>query len=287
MTESPHVVTVSADNFQSVVLEGSSERPVLVDFWADWCAPCRMLMPVLAKLADDYAGKLLVAKVDTEEEQALAAEFGIRSLPTVQLFRGGRPVDQFMGALPESEIRAFLDRHLPRESDSLLAQVRTLLDAGDLAAASGLIDQALIADPQDPHVRVLEAGIKAAAGDTVGAQEIVDGLPRGLDDDPELAALRGRLRFAGIVADAAPEPQLASRLEADPADSEARHQLAAYGVARGDYEYALGQLLELLKRDRAYGDDAGRKGMLMVFELLGGEGDLVSRYRTRMLNALY
>jgi putative thioredoxin len=112
MADSPYIVTLTAANFEAVVIDGSFDRPVLVDFWADWCAPCRMLMPILAKLVDEYRGRFILAKLNTEEEQALAAQFGIRSLPTVQLFKDGRPVDQFMGALPEAQVREFLDRHV-------------------------------------------------------------------------------------------------------------------------------------------------------------------------------
>ncbi len=124
MADSIYSVTVTAENFQSIILDGSFERPVLVDFWAEWCAPCRMLMPILAKLADEYRGRFLLAKVDTEDQQALAAQLGIRSLPTVMLFKSGRPVDQFMGALPESQVREFLDRHIPRASDGFLEQAQ-------------------------------------------------------------------------------------------------------------------------------------------------------------------
>jgi putative thioredoxin len=147
MANSPHVVSVTTESFHQVVVQGSHERPVLVDFWADWCAPCRMLMPVLASIADSYGGKLLVAKVNTEEEQGLAAEYGIRSLPTVQLFKDGRPVDQFMGALPEPQIRQFLEQHLPRESDQLLARAQGLLSAGDLEGAARMIEAVGQADP--------------------------------------------------------------------------------------------------------------------------------------------
>jgi len=287
MADSPHVIAVTAESFRRIVVEGSHERPVLVDFWADWCAPCRMLMPILASLADDYGGKLLVAKVNTEEEQALAAEHGIRSLPTVQLFKDGRPIDQFMGALPEPRIREFLERHLPRESDQLLARAQRLLSAGDPEGATRLIDQARTAEPENTRIRLVEAGIAAATGNSRGAQEILDDLPRELADDPEVTSLKGRVGFAALQTDSPPEATLKSRLEADPQDSDARYRLAAHRVVRDDLEGALEQLLELMKRDRAFQDDAGRKGMLLIFAMLGEQSELVARYRSRMLNALY
>jgi putative thioredoxin len=287
MADSPHVAVATAENFYSLVLEGSHQRPVLVDFWADWCAPCRTLMPVLAKLADEYRGKFLLAKVNTEEERELAASFGIRSLPTVQLFKGGQPLDQFMGALPESQVREFLERHLPRESNDLLAQVQRLLDSGDIDGAESRVDRARNIDPDNSRIHLAEVRIKAARGDLQGAEELLERLPLELLSDPEVAALKGQLRFARVIADAPPEAQLAARLEVNPKDSEARYQLAARQIARGDTEAGLKQLLDLLKKDRSFGDDAARKGMVMVFDMLGGKGDLVTRYRSQMLNALY
>lgn len=287
MADSPHIVTLSAANFESVVIEGSFERPVLVDFWADWCAPCRMLMPILAKLAEDYRGRFVLAKLNTEEERELAAQFGIRSLPTVQLFKDGRPVDQFMGALPESQVREFLDRHLPRASDGLLAQAQGRLAAGDLDGAGRLIERARVEDPDNPRVSLAEIQLAAAQGRTAEAQAALDRLPLELANDPEVVALRGRLLFATALAGAPAASTLEQRLAADPKDSEARYQLAAHRVVAGDYESALDLLLELLRRDRAYGEDAGRKGLVAVFDLLGGSGELVSRYRARMMTALY
>ncbi len=287
MADSPYVVVANAENFYTLVLEGSHERPVLVDFWADWCAPCRMLMPVLAKLADEYHGKFIVAKVNTEEERELAASFGIRSLPTVQLFKGGQPVDQFMGALPESQVREFLERHLPRESDDLVTQAQRLLEAGDLKGAEARLERARAEDPDNPRIHLADVRLKAASGDARGAEEMLEHLPLELVSDPEVAALKGQLRFANVIADAPPEAQLTARLESNPNDSEARYQLAARLVARGDIEGGLKNLLQLMKKDRSYGDDAARKGMVMVFDMLGGTGDLVARYRSQMLNALY
>jgi len=286
MADSPNILTVTADNFQSIVLDGSFDRPILVDFWADWCAPCRMLMPILAKLAEEYRGRFILAKVNTEEQQALAAEFGIRSLPTVQLFKSGRPVDQFMGALPEGQIREFLDRHIPRASEGLLAQAQGLMVAGDLAGARTLIDRAREQDPENARIALAELQLMAARGEIAEAQSAIDRLPIELASEPEVLALRGQLRFATALEGATTEADLVARLSTEPNDSLSRYQLAAHQVIRGDYEAALENLLTIMKRDRGFQEDAGRKGMLAVFDLLGG-GDLVARYRAKMMNALY
>jgi putative thioredoxin len=287
MADSAFVVPLNAGNFRQVVIEGSFQRPVLVDFWADWCAPCRALMPVLAKLAEAYDGKFLLGKLDTEAERDLAAQFGIRSLPTVQLFKGGKPVDQFMGALPEAQVRAFLDRHLPREADLLVARAEALIGTGNLIDATALIAQARASESNHPKARIAEIRLRAAGGDTQGAEALIDALPVDLLGDPDVVALRGQLRFANALTGARPEPELHARLAANPADSEASFQLAAHRVSRGDYEGALELLFDLMRRDRNYGDDAGRKGMLMIFDLLGGTGDLVGRWRSRMFTAMH
>ena len=287
MADSPYVVTVTTANFEQVVLEGSRKQPVLVDFWADWCAPCRQLMPILAKLADEFRGAFIVAKIDTEAEQALAAHFGIRSLPTVQMFKDSRPVDQFMGALPEGQVREFLLRHIERETDRLLARVEHELAAGNLAAAGKLIDEARVEDPDDDRLFIAEVRLKAAQGNTTGAAEMLERVPLSLAADPQIAALRGQLGFAAALAEAPSAAECAARLEADPDDSDARYKLALHQVVAGDYSSGLDNLLTLMQKDRAYGDDAARKGMLIVFDLLGGDGELVSAYRAKLARSLY
>ncbi|MBK1706288.1 thioredoxin [Halochromatium glycolicum] len=287
MTDSPHIATVTAADFESVVIQGSFERPVLVDFWADWCAPCRQLMPILSRLADEFKGQLLLAKVDTEAEQALAAQAGIRSLPTVQLYKDGQPIDQFMGALPEGQIREFLARHISRASDRLLDQARDAMAGGDLSGAAALIERAEREDPDNNRLFVAQVQLKAAEGDADGALAMLERTPLDLADDPELAALRGRLAFSAAAAEAPPTEALTAILAEDPNNSEARYQLAARQVLADDLESALENLLTLLRRDRQYGDDAARKGMLAIFDLLGGSGELVTRYRAKMLSSLY
>lgn len=287
MAESSFLFTATADNFNETVIAASHRVPVLVDFWADWCAPCKALMPVLAKLAEEYHGKFILAKVNTEEEQQLAVHFGIRSLPTVQLFKEGQPVDQFMGALPEAQVREFLDRHVGRESDALLARAQGLMQTGALDEAERLIEQARASDPDNARLHLAVARLKAAGGDPATAAEMLERVPPELHHDPEVVALRGQMGFANLLRDAPPAQELEGRLERNPKDSEARQLLAARRIADGDYEAGLEHLFQLMKSDRTFGEDAGRKGMLMVFDMLGNQGELVTRYRSRMMAALY
>ncbi|MEA1050615.1 thioredoxin [Lamprobacter modestohalophilus] len=208
MTDSAHIAAVTAADFEQIVIQGSFERPVLVDFWADWCAPCRQLMPILSRLAEEFKGQFFLAKVDTEAEQALAAQFGIRSLPTVQLFKDGQAVDQFMGALPEGQIREFLLRHISRASDRLLDQARQAMADGDLSAATTLIERAERDDPDNSRIFIAKVQLKAAEGDAQGALELLEHTPLDLATDPDLAALRGRLAFSAAVTGAPPADAL-------------------------------------------------------------------------------
>ncbi len=285
MAESPYIVEVSAENYTSIVLE--SPVPVLVDFWAEWCQPCKMLMPVLSRLAEEYQGKFILAKINTEEQQQLAAQFSIRSIPTVKLFKGGKPLDEFMGALPEAEIRAFLDKYIARESDALVAQSNQRLLEGDVEGAMQLAEEAARSDPENPRTLIAYARLKAAVGDREEAEAVLDSLPADVQESPELMGFRAQLRFDRI-AETGPAPEeLEQRISSDPTDSEARYYLAINRIVDGEYEQALEHLLQLMQKDRAYGDDAGRKGMLEIFEILGGNDELVNRYRNRMFNALH
>ena len=285
MAESPYIIDVTRQNYAQV-MEASFEVPVLIDFWASWCQPCQALMPVLAKLADEYQGKFLLGKLNTEQEQEIAAQFGIRSIPNVKLFRNGQPVDEFMGALPERAVREFLDRHVARESDVTVKKAREKLAAGDADAAIALLNQARAADPDNPRVVLALAGAQAAAGDVAAAEATLDGLPMNEQAKPEVAALRSHLYFEGQLAGAPPAAELEARLAADPGDSEARFRLALHKVVEQDYDTAIELLLELMKKDRGFGDDAGRSTLLKVFDLLGDD-PRVGQYRRRMASLLY
>jgi putative thioredoxin len=286
MADSPFIFDIDENNYEQIVLQGSYQLPVLVDFWASWCQPCQMLMPLLARLVDEYQGRFVLAKLNTEEQQAIAAQFGIRSIPTVKLFRDGAPVDEFMGALPEADIRAFLDRHLPRESDGTVAQAEERLLAGDSDGALALLEQARAADPTNPRVVTAIAQVQAAAGDTEAAEQTLAELPAEEQDKPEIVRLRGQLFFAGLAA-AAGTPEMArQRLASSPDDSEARYQFAAHQVMAADVEGAAENLLRLMQRDRKFGDDAARLALLKLFDILGDD-PAITRYRARMFALLH
>jgi putative thioredoxin len=212
MAESPFIIDVTSENYQQV-MKASFKVPVLLDFWASWCQPCLALTPVLVKLAEEYDGKFLLGKLNTEDQQEIAAQFGIRSIPTVKLFRDGQPVDEFMGALPEQAV---------------------------------LVDEAAAAEEEERKLQF----------------------------------------FKDQLVDAPPATELGDRIAANPDDLEALHQLALRKVVDKDYETAMELLLKLMKKDRKFEDDAGRRMLLKVFELLGDD-PRVNRYRRRMTSLLY
>ena len=285
MADSPYIIEVTRDNFQQV-MEASFEVPVLLDFWASWCQPCLMLTPVLTKLAEEYQGKFLLGKLNTEHEQEIAARFGIRSIPNVKVFRDGQAVDEFLGALPERAVREFLDRHVARESDAQVVQALERLAARDADGAITILNEAHQADPDNPRVTLTLARAQAATGDITAAETTLDSLPADEQQRPEVATLRSRLFFEEQVSGAPAATELQARLEADPGDHEARYQLALRKVVDEDYETAMDLLLELMQQARSFGDDAGRQGLLKVFELLGDDPS-VHQYRRRMASLLH
>lgn len=286
MADSPFIFEIDETNYEEVVLQGSYDVPVLLDFWASWCQPCQILMPILAKLVDEYRGQFILGKINTEEQQAIAAQFGIRSIPTVKLFRDGALVDEFMGALPEAEIRLFLDKHLPRVSDGTVAQAQQQLLAGDAQGALELLAEARAGDPENPRILVAMAEAHAAAGDLDAATEALDALPMDEQDKPEIRQLRSRLFFDQVAIQAGPAEAVAQRSAASPDDSEARYQLAAHQVVVNDIAGALDNLLLIMQKDRAFGDDAARIALLKLFDMLGDD-PMVTRYRARMFNLLH
>jgi len=285
MPDSKFIIDVTRENFAKV-MEASRTIPVLMDFWADWCQPCKVLMPVLAKLAEEYQGRFLLAKLNTEESQDIAAHFGIRSIPTVKLFRDGQVVDEFMGALPASDVRAFLDRHIARESDVEIDKAHALLSSGDADGAIALLLAAREADPDNSRVTMALARAQAASGDTAAAEATLDALPDAEKRKPEVVALRSHLYFEAQVAGVPAAGELEAALDANPDDHEALFRLGLRRVVDGDYDSAMALLLELMRRNRGFGEDAARRALLKVFELLGND-PRVGQYRRLMASLLH
>ena len=284
MADSPFIIDVTADNFSAVVLEGSMKQPVLVDFWADWCQPCQALMPVLSKMAEQSQGLFILAKINSDQNQDLAQQFGVRSLPTVKLFKNGQPVDEFMGALPESQIQAFIDQHIDRESDKIHARAIEALQVNDQEAALKLLQQANAMDPERVQIAVDLATLMADVGQSPEAATLLKTLPKEEQGSAIVAALLARLEFAGS-AESLPDLETL-KAQAAEGDLEAKLQLSNKLVAAGNHEPAMIQLLEIMQKDRGFKDDIGRTTLLKIFDMLGAD-PLVEQYRRKMFSFLY
>ncbi|MGI9302431.1 MAG: thioredoxin [Gammaproteobacteria bacterium] len=287
MNESAFVFNATQADFQERVIAASAQTPVLVDFWADWCAPCHALMPVLDKLVDEYQGKFVLAKVNADQEQALAATLGIRSLPTVVLFKDGQVADHFTGAQPESAVREILDRHIEAPEASPADQAARLLADGDAAGALPLLEQASAVDPADVDVKITLARALLLTGNAARAAEILDELPAHVRERPEVAGLLGHMEFSRIAGEEPDRAKLEQRLSDNPGDLHTLYTLSAHSIINSEYETGMDQLLAIVQKDRNFRDGAARKGLLAVFEILGGKGELVSRYRSKLLSALH
>jgi putative thioredoxin len=272
---------INLPDFQAAVLDESRTRPVVVDFWAPWCGPCKTLKPILEKLAAEYGGKFRLAKVNADDNQALSQQYGVRGIPAVKAFVNGEMVDEFSGALPEAEVRAFLDRLLPGPADELRAQAAAARAAGDPGAALQLLADASRLNPDDVGIRLDAAEIMLDLREAEEAQRLIGSVAD--NADPRVPQLKARLQFLGAAG--ADEMALQARIAADANDLDARLALARLAIAGQRYEDGMEQLLEIVRRDRGFHDDVGRTTLLTVFDLLGG-GELVSRYRRLLASVL-
>ena len=293
-TSSPHVADVTRADFASNVVERSYEVPVLVDFWAPWCGPCRTLGPVLEKLAHEYAGKFFLAKVNTDEEQELAMEYGIRGIPAVKLFRDGQLATEFVGVQPEPAVRGLIDPFVPNETDALVARARAGARAGQPQEAIAQLRVALGENAHNDKAKIAIADLllsERLSGSPLTqrveeAQKLLDSLSLRVGASPDVERLRARLEFLRIVADAPSADELERELEKNPADHLSRYRLAARLALQGHYEQAMEQLLEIVRRDRKFNDDAARRTLLAVFNLIGSRDPLVIKYRGLLARAI-
>lgn len=292
MTDSEHIIALDESNFVDVVVEGSAERPVLVDFWADWCGPCKTLMPILEKLAVEYDGAFTLAKLDTEAHPGIAQQLGIRSLPTVKLFKDRQLVDEFMGALPESDVRKFLDNHVepvaPSEpsGDDRVESAMGLYEQGSVEQATALLKELQAEDPTNTEVLLSLGQISVGTGEFDTAESCLNVLSEEARESTAGRRLAAMLRLARQQGtEPVDVPALKQALAEDESNSDARFKLAMHTAMTGDVQSALDELLVILQKDRAYNDGAAQKSMLALFDVLGDD-PLAGQYRRKMFGML-
>ncbi|MDO1528088.1 thioredoxin [Fulvimonas sp. R45] len=284
-TAAAHVFDVDQTNFEADVLQASLDTPILVDFWATWCGPCKTLGPMLEKLAAEYAGAFRLAKVDVDANQELAAMFGIRSIPTVMLVKDGQIADGFAGALPEGQLREFLSRHV-QPLDDAGDEVEADAPAETPEQAINRLQQAIAAEPDRAELKLDLAVALAQAGRSDAAETELDALPANLATDTRAVRLRSQLDLARTLKDAPALADLRQRVQADPADWEARDLLGVRLLLGDDPAAGLDQFLHILEKARDWNGGAAKKRLLAAFNTLD-DAELVGRYRRRMASLLF
>lgn len=284
---SPHVFDATAANFEAEVLERSVQTPVLIDFWAEWCGPCKTLGPILEKLAAEYNGGFVLAKVDVEAEQELSAAFQIRSIPTVFLFKGGQIVDGFPGALPEGQLREFLKHHGVEPASAVEETVveEAAPPAIDPHAEVVRLRHAVSSEPDKAELRLDLALALLQTGGAREAEQLLDGLPANLATDDRAVRARARLGFSALLENAPPPEVLQAAIAANDGDLRARHLLGVHHLVAGRSQAALDEFIEMLRRDRGFEDGLPRRTLIDAFRVIEDE-DLVGQYRRKMSSLL-
>ncbi|WP_336365871.1 co-chaperone YbbN [Marinobacter sp. C2H3] len=287
MTQSPYIFDATIDNFQQKVMDASATTPILVDVWADWCAPCKQLMPILQKLAEEYQGNFQLAKVNADQQQELTASLGVRSLPTVILVKNGQAVDGFNSALPESEVRKILEKHVEAPAEDPYENAHALWEAGDVDGALALLTELNQKDPDNLDVLIDLAQLKAEQGDLDTAEQVLASLPPEEKLQHKAKQLAARVKFLRQSGALPPVADLEARLADNPKDPEALHQLALHKVLQEQNAEAMDLLIRLMQADGAYKDGVAKTTLVELFEKLGNNNPDVRAYRRRLYTLMH
>ena len=285
-TVATHVIEVTEQTFIRDVLERSQSVPVVVDFWAEWCGPCRMLSPILERLAAEYDGAFVLAKIDVDQNPRLSQQFGVQGIPAVKAFRNNQVVNEFTGALPEPQVRQFLETLVPSPAD-------LLVDEGEAFEQQNQVERAIEKYKEALQLKIDHYGAMLKLGRAYlsnnqldEAVSILERIPPGLPERMEADALLSRLRFQEL-ARGRNEGDLRAEIEADPNDIASRYALAGLLAQQGQHQAAMDEFLQVLQRDRRYDDDGARKAILAILTTLGNDHALTGPYRQKLANALF
>lgn len=285
------VIDTTTQTFAADVIEASRSQPVLVDFWAPWCGPCRTLGPMIEKAVQAANGAVKLVKMNIDEHPAIAGQLGIQSIPAVIAFKDGQPVDGFVGAVPESQIKDFITRVAgptgPSDAEALVEAGTQLLEAGDTPGAAERFAAALKSEPQSVPATVGLARCLLASGETERAAQTLDILPESAAGDPTVAAIRAQIDLAAQTAELGDKASLEARIASDPSDLQARFDLALLLSAQNDREGAADSLLEILARNRSWQDEKARKQLLQFFEAWGPMDEATLSGRRRLSSMLF
>jgi putative thioredoxin len=281
-----NVIDIDQENAQQYLIDESFNRPVVVDFWADWCAPCKQLMPLLEKLADEYAGAFLLAKINADEQQGISQQLGVRSLPTVMVFKDGQPVDGFAGAQPETAVRELLQKHLPSPWDAKIAEATELLDQGNTADAVGLLRAAWEESNKLLDVTLAYAGALIEASRLDEAEQVLDEV-RLVDREAVHEQLMAQIELKREAGKSPEIEALERELGLDESNHGIRVKLAVQLSAASHFRDALEHLLVVLRSDRDWNNGEAKRMYLDTIATIGKGDPLAAEYQRKLFSILY